>query len=50
MEINTSYSSLGVYQSGWYNFRVIVDPDNVIDEQSKSNNTKNQYIQIWANY
>lgn len=34
-DVNVSYSSLGVYRSGGYNFRVIVDPDNAVAEESE---------------
>lgn len=49
-DVEASYSSLGIYQSGNYNFRVIADPDNAIGEQSKWNNTMNQYLRIWSGY
>lgn len=49
-DVNTSYASLGVYQSGGYNFRVVIDPDNAISEQSRYNNTLTQYLQIWFGY
>ncbi len=48
-EVNTSYSNLGVYRSWGYNFQVLLDIDNVVTEQSKGNNTMNQYIQVYGN-
>ncbi|MDD5377430.1 MAG: CARDB domain-containing protein [Candidatus Gracilibacteria bacterium] len=49
-DVATSYASLGVYRSGGYNFRVVIDPDNAISEQSRFNNSLTQYLQIWMNY
>lgn len=49
-EVATSYASLGVYNSGGYTFRVILDPDNALSEQSRYNNTLSQYLQVWMNY
>lgn len=48
-DVATSYSSLGIYRSGSYNIRVVVDPDNAISEQSRYNNSLSQYLQIWMN-
>lgn len=49
-DVTTSYASLGIYRSGGYSFRVVIDPDNAISEQSRYNNTLTQYLQIWMNY
>lgn len=49
MDINTSYSSLGIYRSGGYGFRVVIDPDNALSEQSRWNNTTTQFLQLWTN-
>lgn len=49
-DVATSYASLGIYQSGGYNFRVVLDPDNAISEQSRWNNSMTQYLQIWFGY
>lgn len=49
-DVSTSYASLGIYQSGGYNFRVVIDPDNAISEQSRYNNTLLQYLQLSLNY
>ena len=49
-EVSTSYASLGIYGSWGYNIRVILDPDNAMSEQSRSNNTLSQYLQLRMNY
>lgn len=49
--IYTVPSELGIYSNGnYYSLSVVVDANNSTDESNESNNTANQYLQIWTNY
>lgn len=49
--IYTIPSELGIYYNGnYYSLSVVVDANNSTDESNESNNTANQYLQIWTNY
>lgn len=49
--IFTSPLELNIFSNGsYYSLSATVDANNNVDESNESNNTSNQYLQIWTNY